>query len=69
MKFEELEIVKVVKDCGKGVGKGEIGTIVMVFDYPDEAYEVEFLDSDGNFKTLCTLTPDELEKEKNFSRG
>tara|TARA_R110000772_G_C13189946_1_gene428937 strand:- start:496 stop:738 length:243 start_codon:yes stop_codon:yes gene_type:complete len=31
----------------EGIGAGDIGVIVAVFNDPDEAYEVEFGDQDG----------------------
>ena len=61
MKFKECDTVKVKKDCIKGVNKGDIGTIVIVFDKPREAYEVEFLDEDGHTKAQCVFLPNELE--------
>ena len=62
MKFKEYDTVKVKKDCDGGIQKGDIGSILMVFDKPNEAYEVEFLNSDGKPKAQCTLLPDEIEK-------
>lgn len=62
MKFKEYDTVRVLKDCDEGVKKGEIGAILMVFEEPREAYEVEFLDSEGYPKAQCTLLPNDLEK-------
>lgn len=62
MKFKEYEMVKVMINCNSNVKKGDIGAIIMVFNEPNEAYEVEFLDSEGYHKAQCTLLPDELEK-------
>jgi hypothetical protein len=42
--------------------KGEIGTIVELYINPREAYEVEFVDENGQAKALLTLLPNELEK-------
>ena len=61
MKFKEFDNVKVKKDCIKGINKGDIGTIVIVFDKPREAYEVEFLDEYGHTKAQCVFLPNELE--------
>ena len=44
MKFKECDIVKIMKDCDEEIKKGEIGVIVMVFEKPREAYEVEVFD-------------------------
>lgn len=61
MKFKEYDTVRIMKDCDEGVKKGEFGAIIMVFEDPYEAYEVEVLDVDGNPKAQCTLLPDDLE--------
>ena len=65
MKFKEYDTVRIMKDCEEGVKKGEIGAILMVFEEPREAYEVEILDEEGNPKIQFTLLPDELELVKN----
>ncbi|MCL2644174.1 MAG: DUF4926 domain-containing protein [Betaproteobacteria bacterium] len=47
MKFNELEAVRTLKDFPEeGVKRGDIGTIIMAFTLPNEAYEVEFVNSD-----------------------
>lgn len=61
MKFKECDTVRIMGDCEEGVTKGEIGVILMVFEEPQEAYEVEVLDEEGNPKAQCTLRPDDLE--------
>ena len=61
MKFKECDTVKIMKDYDEGSKKGEIGVVIMVFEKPNEAYEVEVLDEDGCVKTQCTLLPEELE--------
>lgn len=65
MKFKEYDTVKIIKDCEEGVKKGDLGAILMVFEEPREAYEVEILDEEGNPKAQCTLLPDDLELVKN----
>ena len=65
MKFKEYDTVRIMKDCEEGVKKGEIGAILMVFEEPREAYEVEILDEEGNSKIQCTLLPNELELVEN----
>ncbi len=65
MKFKEYDTVKIMKDCKEGVKKGEIGAILMVFEEPREAYEIEILDEEGNPKAQCTLLPDDLELVEN----
>ena len=44
-----------------GVVAGELGAILCVFDVPDEAYEVEFVDEDGRPRAQLTLAPSEIE--------
>ncbi|MBP9477864.1 MAG: DUF4926 domain-containing protein [Sebaldella sp.] len=63
MKFNELDVVKSLKNFPeKKIIKGEIGVIVIVFTVPNEAYEVEFVNSDGTTKSIFTLLPEEIEK-------
>ena len=61
MKFKEYDVVRIKKDY-KNIKKGSIGVIVMVFDNPNEAYEVEVVDEDGNVVEECALLPDYIEK-------
>ena len=62
MKFNELEIVKTLKEFPEdGIVQGDIGTIVMAFTKPNEAYEVEFVNDDGTTKAMLTILPDELQ--------
>jgi len=61
VKFKEFDTVRLLRDCEEGAKKGDIGAILMVFEEPNEAYEVEFLDSEGCPKAQCTLLPNELE--------
>ena len=35
--------------------------VIMAFTTPNEVYEVEFLDEEGNRKAECTLLPGEIE--------
>ena len=44
MKFQEYDLVRILKDCEEGVRKGEVGTVLLSFENPVEAYEVEFLE-------------------------
>jgi len=57
-----LDAVKTRKDFWeKGVRKGDIGTIVISFTTPNEAYEVEFVNGDGITKAIFAILPDDLE--------
>jgi len=63
MKFKELEVVKTLKDFPeKGIKIGDVGTIVMAFTVPNEAYEVEFVDDDGTTKAMFAILPEDLEQ-------
>jgi hypothetical protein len=61
MKFKEYDTVRVIKDCEEWIKKGEIGAVLMTFNQPNEAYEVEFVDEDGYPKAQRTFLPEELE--------
>ena len=61
MKFQEYDLVRILKDCEEGVRKGEVGTVLLSFENPVEAYEVEFLDETGRQKAQCTLFPEDLQ--------
>ena len=65
MKFKEYDTVKILRDCDEGIKKGEIGVIVIVFEKPEEAYEVEVLEIDGKTKAQCTLLPNDLKLVEN----
>ncbi len=65
MRFKEYDTVRITKDCEGGIQKGEYGAIIMTYEEPQEAYEVEILDEEGNFKAQCTLLPDDLELIQN----
>lgn len=40
---------------------GELGTIIEEFDTPDEAYEIEFSDDDGETWATVTVKRDQFE--------
>lgn len=63
MKFSECDTVILTNDYkNEGLKKGDVGAILMVYTEPNEAYEVEFIDSDGNIKAQIVLRPNEIEK-------
>ncbi|MBR4831463.1 MAG: DUF4926 domain-containing protein [Butyrivibrio sp.] len=64
MKFSEFDTVRILKDDGDTVKKGDVGAVLMVFEKPREAYEVEVFDESGKPKTQCTFLPDDLELVK-----
>ena len=62
MKFNELEVVKTLIDFpDEKIKKGDIGTVVMVFNEPYEAYEVEFVNEDGTTKAMFAILPENIE--------
>lgn len=65
MKFKEFDTVRVLRKYSEEVRIGDIGVIVMVFDNPNEAYEVEVIDGEGGTKAQCTFLPNELELVEN----
>jgi len=63
MKFGELEVVKTtVSFPDEGIEKDEIGTIVIAFTIPYEAYEVEFADHNGVTRAMFPILPEHLER-------
>jgi len=63
MKFNEIDVIEtLIAFPDEGIRKGEIGTIVMVYDKPHEAYEVEFVNDDGTTKAMFAILPEHLEK-------
>ena len=62
MKIQEHDIVKVITEQNTQINKGAVGTVIIAFKEPQEAYEVEFLDEEGRTKVQVTLLPQEIEK-------
>ena len=53
-KAHELDIVELTEDLPEfGVRRGERGTVVEVFDHPEEAYIIEFIDEGGASSRLA----------------
>jgi len=62
MKFKMYEVVRLtiaIPDCA--VGAGAVGTVVMVYTDPYEAYEVEFCNEEGRTLELMAFRPEQLE--------
>ena len=54
-----LDVVALLEDRPKnGLASGQVGTVVEV--YPPDAFEVEFLDSEGRTISLLTLKRSEF---------
>ena len=68
MKFQELDSVKTLCDFpDDGIKRGEIGTVVAVFNKPNEAYEIEFCLETGETKAMFAILPGDLELFKPYS--
>ena len=59
--LNENDSVKAKKDLSEHVLVGCIGTIVLIYQKPSLAYEVEFFDSQGDTIELLTVQPIEIE--------
>lgn len=65
MNYEVYETVKVLEDePNEGIKKGDIGTIIMIYDTPNEAYEVEFVDEEGRIKYQGVYLSNQIVKLK-----
>jgi hypothetical protein len=54
-----LDVVALLEERpGEGLASGQVGTVVEV--YPPDAFEVEFLDSEGHTISLLTLKRSEF---------
>lgn len=62
MKFKELDTVRVLKDLSNEIKQGSIGVVLMRFNSPQEAYEVEFVDGKG--MTIAEYAVDAVYLEK-----
>jgi hypothetical protein len=61
-RLSELEGVRLRVDIPeRGLRMGDIGTIVLVFERPNLAYEVEFVDQDGRTRAQLPLLPEQVE--------
>ena len=61
-KAHELDIVELTEDLPEfGLRRGERGTVVEVFDDPEEAYMLEFVDESGASSRLAYgVRPDQI---------
>ena len=63
MKFSEIEVVKTLIDFPiEGIRKGDIGTVVLAYSKPNEAYEVEFVNEGGTTKAVFSILPENIGK-------
>ena len=61
MRFKENDTVKILLSKDEKIKEGDIGVILMVFENPNIAYEVEIVDENGDTKAIDTFLDDELE--------
>ena len=63
MSFEINDVVKLMVDIPEeGLNTGAIGVVVVEFSDPNEAYEIEFCDDEGETITQLALLPEQLLK-------
>jgi hypothetical protein len=58
--IKEYDVVKAAKNINEIVSIGCIGAVVMVFDKPTIAYEVEFFNDANETIAVLTVKPDEI---------
>jgi hypothetical protein len=57
-----FDVVRLTVDLPEeGLRAGSLGAIVLEFDQPTEAYEVEFTDDQGHTVATRALTPEQFE--------
>lgn len=67
--FNEIDVVTLTADFPEhGVMKGELGTIVHIHTNPHLAYEVEFVDSDGETTAMFPVLPHQIELWRDMRR-
>lgn len=59
--LKEYTVVKALKQLSDKVEKGNIGTILIVYNNPSNAYEVEFVDNEGNHLETLTVNESDIE--------
>jgi len=63
LKLEVLDAVRTLRVfLEEGIPADKIGTVVLAYTVPDEAYEIEFCDSDGCTTAMFAIQPEDLEK-------
>jgi hypothetical protein len=59
--YKEFDGVVLLQDMPEeGLKKGMIGTVVLCFDTPEIAYEVEFCDENGEAIAELALRPEQI---------
>lgn len=70
-KAKELETVVLTEDLPEyGLKQGEVGVVVEVFDQPEEAYILEFVDESGTSSKFADwVRPSQFINAKVFAKG
>ena len=64
------QVVRVVRDVPEqGVTRGMVGAVVEIFELPQLAFEVEFVDAEGRTVLQATMTEGDLEPVGNDVPG
>jgi len=58
--LNEYDVVKAKRNLSNNVSKGCIGTIVMIYENPRLAYEVEFFDSNNESIDILTVETEDI---------
>jgi hypothetical protein len=61
--FEEYEVVRARRQLNEKVPLGTIGTILLLYGHPPAAYEVEFVNSDGDHLDVLTVVDDDIARD------
>lgn len=60
--IRKLDVVTVSKNSARYENlKSEAGTVIEVYEFPEQAFEVEFCDQHGRMIFLGSFMPEELE--------
>lgn len=60
-KAQELDVVELTEDLPDfGLMRGERGAVVAAFDEPGEAYDLEFVDEDGQSRFAYSVKPTQI---------
>ncbi|MEK6325120.1 MAG: DUF4926 domain-containing protein [Acidobacteriota bacterium] len=60
-KAQELDVVELTEDLPEyGLKRGERGTVVVTFDEPSEAYDLEFVDESGQSRFAYSVRPNQI---------
>lgn len=61
MKFKEFDTVRIMVGKYNDIKCNDIGVVIMAFDSPNEAYEIEIVSDDGKTIAQGAFLPTEIE--------